>query len=368
MNLTTSDKDTILVVDDIPENVGVLYTVLNQHFKVLIAKSGKQALKTIEMVLVDLIVLDVMMPPGMSGFEVCKILKSQKETQDIPIIFMTALADTVNKLKGFELGAADYVTKPIQQDEILARINAHLKIRKLQLQLQAKNKQLQQQADELAKRNNIIIQEKQKSDKLLLNILPIRVANDLKETGKTEPEAFDNVTVFFSDIIDFTKISSQLETPVLISELNSIFTTFDNIIELHQCERIKTIGDAYLAVCGMPEKNSNHAENIINAAIDILEYLTKRNQNMTQEKWKVRIGIHTGKVIGGVVGIKKYIYDVFGDTINTASRMESNSEQMKINISDTTYRIVKDKFKVTPRVPLSVKGKGKMNMYFIDNS
>jgi len=221
---------------------------------------------------------------------------------------------------------------------------------------------------ELAKRNNIIIQEKQKSDKLLLNILPIRVANDLKETGKTEPEAFDNVTVFFSDIIDFTKISSQLETPVLISELNSIFTTFDNIIELHQCERIKTIGDAYLAVCGMPEKNSNHAENIINAAIDILEYLTKRNQNMTQEKWKVRIGIHTGKVIGGVVGIKKYIYDVFGDTINTASRMESNSEQMKINISDTTYRIVKDKFKVTPRVPLSVKGKGKMNMYFIDNS
>jgi len=124
MNLTTSDKDTILVVDDIPENVGVLYTVLNQHFKVLIAKSGKQALKTIEMVLVDLIVLDVMMPPGMSGFEVCKILKSQKETQDIPIIFI-----------GFELGAADYVTKPIQQDEILARINAHLKIRKLQLQL-----------------------------------------------------------------------------------------------------------------------------------------------------------------------------------------------------------------------------------------
>jgi len=369
MNLTTSDKSTILIVDDISENVSVLYHFLSgEGFKILVAKNGKQALQLLKLTYPDIILLDVMMPPGINGFEVCKILKSQKETQDIPIIFMTALTDTVDKVKGFELGAADYVTKPIQQEEILARINAHLKIRKLQRQLQVKNQQLQQQADELAKRNDIITREKQKSDKLLLNILPIRVANDLKETGKTKPETFDNVTVIFSDIINFTKISSQLETPVLINELNSIFTTFDNIIEQHQCERIKTIGDGYLAVCGMPEKNSNHAENIINAAIDILEYLTKRNQNMAITKWKVRIGIHTGKVIGGVVGVKKYIYDVFGDTINTASRMESYSESMKINISETTYRIVKDKFKVTPRTPLSVKGKGNMNMYFIDNS
>jgi class 3 adenylate cyclase len=365
--MTNSPKDTILIVDDIQENVSVLYRFLtDMGLKVLVAKNGKQALKIAGVAPIDLILLDVMMP-GMTGFEVCEVLKFQTKTQDIPVIFMTALTDTVDKVKGFEMGAADYVTKPIQQEEVLARVKSHLKICKLQRQLQAKNKQLQQQADELAKRNDIITKEKEKSDKLLLNILPVRVANDLKETGKTELEAFDNVTVFFSDIVGFTKISSQLERPVLINELNSIFTAFDNLIEQHQCERIKTIGDAYLAVCGMPERNPNHAENIINVAIDIIEYLTKRNQNIGSIQWKVRIGIHTGKVIGGVVGVKKYIYDVFGETINIASKIESHSEPMRINISETTYQIVKDKFKVIAGVPLSMKDKGNMNMYFIDN-
>lgn len=219
---------------------------------------------------------------------------------------------------------------------------------------------------ELEAAHNIITSEKAKSDKLLLNVLPVRVANDLKERGETEPESFDNVTVYFSDIVGFTNLSSQLEPRFLINELNDIFTTFDNIIVKNQCERIKTIGDAYLCVCGMPEKNIKHAENIINSSIEILHYLTERNRYSNID-WKIRIGIHTGKVVGGVVGIKKYIYDVFGDTINTASRMESNSEPMKINISQVTHEIVKDKFKFTERESIFVKGKGEMKMYFIDN-
>jgi adenylate cyclase len=361
-----SDQDTLLIVDDIPTNVSVLARFLKiAGFKVLVAQNGNRAIQNAEYAQPDLILMDIMMPE-MSGFDACRILKSQESTQKIPIIFMTALTDTVDKVKGFKLGAADYITKPIQREEVLARVKSHIKICKLQRQLQLQNQQCQQQADELAKRNDLIAQEKEKSDKLLLNILPVRVANDLKETGKTEPEVFDNVTVFFSDIVGFTKISSQLETPVLINELNSIFTTFDNIIEQHQCERIKTMGDAYLAVCGMPEINPNHAENIINSAIDIVDYLTERNKTVNIQ-WKVRIGIHTGKVIGGVVGVKKYIYDVFGDTVNTASRMESNSEPMKINISETTYQMVKNKYKAIAREALSVKGKGNMNMYFIDN-
>ncbi len=207
--------------------------------------------------------------------------------------------------------------------------------------------------------------EKAKSDKLLLNILPVRVANDLKETGKTEPESFENVTVYFSDVVGFTNMSSNLEPKVLIDELNDIFTAFDNILEDYQCERVKTIGDAYLCVCGMPDENPHHAENIVKSAIRIIQYLRERNKT-SEIDWRVRIGIHTGKVVGGVVGVKKYIYDVFGDTINTASRMESNSEPMKINISETTYQIVKDKFKVIPRGALSVKGKGEMQMYFVE--
>ncbi len=215
------------------------------------------------------------------------------------------------------------------------------------------------------KANESLSFEKAKSDKLLLNILPVRVVNDLKEKGKTEPESFKNVTVYFSDIVGFTHLSSQLEPKVLISELSNIFTVFDNIVEKNQCERIKTIGDAYFCVSGMPEENSHHAENIVQSAIEIIKYLRERNHT-SQFKWKIRIGIHTGKVVGGVVGVKKYIYDVFGDTINTASRMESNSEPMRINLSETTYQIIKDKFKVIERGSIPVKGKGEMKMYFID--
>ncbi len=219
---------------------------------------------------------------------------------------------------------------------------------------------------ELKEAHTIIRAEKEKSDKLLLNILPVRVANDLKEKGSTIPESFENVTVYFSDIVGFTNLSTKLEPEFLIDELNEIFTAFDNIIEKNQCERIKTIGDAYLCVCGMPEKNPNHAVNIVKSAIEIIQYLSERNQH-TNIEWKIRIGIHTGKVVGGVVGVKKYIYDVFGDTINTASRMESNSEPMRINISEVTYQLIKDNnFRFIKREPVSVKGKGMMKMYFIE--
>lgn len=216
----------------------------------------------------------------------------------------------------------------------------------------------------LSEAHRMIHLEKDKSDKLLLNILPVRVAADLKEKHKTEPESFEEVTVFFSDVVGFTKLSAQLDPSFLIGELNDIFTAFDNITESNHCERIKTIGDAYLCVCGMPESNPNHAVNMVTAAIEIIEYLRQRNQS-TKAQWEIRVGIHTGRVVGGVVGIKKYIYDVFGDTINTASRMESNSEAMKINISETTYQLVKDKFETIERGSLPVKGKGEMKMYFV---
>ncbi|OQY59262.1 MAG: hypothetical protein B6245_07675 [Desulfobacteraceae bacterium 4572_88] len=227
-----------------------------------------------------------------------------------------------------------------------------------------RNRIIRKAHEELKKANDIIKTEMDKSDKLLLNILPVRVATDLKESGKTEPESFKDVTVFFSDIVNFTRLASDLEPKMLIDELNDIFTAFDNIIEKNGCERVKTIGDAYLCVCGMPEKNPKHAENVMMAAIEIIQYLEKRNKG-AEKKWRIRVGIHTGKVVGGVVGVKKYIYDVFGDTINTASRMESNSEPMRINISEVTYHILKDKFHFIERDTLPVKGKGTMKMFFV---
>jgi class 3 adenylate cyclase len=152
---------------------------------------------------------------------------------------------------------------------------------------------------------------------------------------------------------------------VTIDELNDLFTAFDDIMNRHKCERIKTFGDGYMAVCGLPEKDENHALNIARAAVDICKYLENRMPSHNI-KWRVRIGINSGKVTGGIVGVRKYLYDIFGDTVNTASRMETNSEPMRINCSETTYAILKDKFKFTERGTAFVKGKGEMKMYFLE--
>ena len=224
---------------------------------------------------------------------------------------------------------------------------------------------------QLKKANRIIGIEKDKNEKLLLNTLPIKVVNDLKENGKSEPQKFRDVSVCFSDIVGFTRASTELAPKKLIDELNDIYTAFDEIMIKYDCERIKTIGDAYLAVCGMPQKNDKHAQMMLKASLEIIEYINRRNIT-AQLKWKMRIGIHSGTVVGGIVGVKKYIYDVFGDTINTASRMESNSQPMRVNISEETYQLVNDadfikrsNISFEEREPIYVKGKGNLKMYFV---
>ena len=210
-----------------------------------------------------------------------------------------------------------------------------------------------------------ILAEKEKSDKLLLNILPIKVARELKETGKVKAILYKDVTVLFSDIVDFTRISSNLSPEELIKDLNTLFTGFDEVMENHNCERIKTIGDGYLAVCGVPGGDSNHAENIANAAIDMMVFLEELNKK-SQRKWNLRIGIHSGEVVGGVVGIKKYTYDIFGDTLNTASRIEQSSLTNRINVSRKTFEIIEQKYDFEERNEIQIKGKGMMKMYFLN--
>ncbi|OAD18666.1 adenylate/guanylate cyclase [Candidatus Thiomargarita nelsonii] len=349
--MTTAQKSTLLLVDDSPTSLKVLYKYFNQFdYEIFAAKSGEKALEVLTQIKPDIILLDVMMP-GIDGFETCHRIKENEEMREIPIIFMTALSDTKNKVKGFELGAVDYLTKPLQKEEVLARVNTHLMIHN-------QHKKLASQKEELRELNA-------SKDRLLLNIFPSKIVEDLKKSGKTEPQNFEKVSVLFSDFVGFTEISSSLDPKVVIEELSDIFTHFDEIMDKNNCERIKTIGDAYLAVSGMPNPNQNHAKSVINAALEIIDYLNVRNQT-TEIKWQPRIGVHSGKVVGGIVGIKKYIYDVFGDTINTASRMESYSESMKINVSDATYQLVKDEFEFFERETLFVKGKGRMKMYFVN--
>jgi len=205
-----------------------------------------------------------------------------------------------------------------------------------------------------------------KNEELLENILPKKIIDELRDTGHTNPEHYSNVSILFTDIIGFTEISKVIPPDILISELNDIFTNFDKIIDKYNCVRIKTIGDAYMAVCGLPNSDQNSTKNIVMAAIECRKYLEERNKT-AEYKWKIRLGIHTGEVVAGIVGIKKYIYDVFGDAVNVASRMESNSEEMKIGISDDVYKLIKDDFHFTSRGAKEIKGKGMMNLFFVDD-
>jgi class 3 adenylate cyclase len=209
-----------------------------------------------------------------------------------------------------------------------------------------------------------LMAEQKKSDDLLHNILPVNVAKDLKETGKTIPKRHKNVTILFTDFKGFTELVASISEITLVNELNDIFGRFDEIIEETGVEKIETIGDAYLAACGLEEETTEHAINCITAAQKMLSFLEERNRSH-EIKWKMRVGIHSGPIVAGVVGKKKFRYDLFGDTINTASRMESSGEPSKINISDPTFQLVKNVINCEYRGKIHAKGKGELEMYFV---
>jgi adenylate cyclase len=217
------------------------------------------------------------------------------------------------------------------------------------------------------KDNKKIAEEKKKSDDLLLNILPFEIAEELKEKGKTSAKHYNEVSVIFTDFVNFTKMTEKIEIQDMLNELNVCFTAFDNIMEKYDMEKIKTIGDAYLAVSGVPLSNEYHAENAVKAGLEILNFIEDRKKS-NPNSFDIRIGIHSGPVIAGIVGIKKFSYDIWGDTVNTAARIEQNSEKGLLNISGTTYNLIKDSFSCEYRGKINTKGKGDLDMYFVKNN
>ncbi|MEG5159503.1 adenylate/guanylate cyclase domain-containing protein [Microcoleus sp. AT3-A2] len=206
--------------------------------------------------------------------------------------------------------------------------------------------------------------EQEKSDRLLLNVLPQPIADRLKQDQSIIADTFAEVTVLFADIVGFTQISSQISPPQLVSLLNDIFSTFDRLAEKHGLEKIKTIGDAYMVVGGLPMPRSDHAEAIAQMAIDMQQAITNFSHTHNQD-FSIRIGINTGPVVAGVIGIKKFIYDLWGDTVNTASRMESHGKPGCIQVTSAIYDILQDKYVFESRGAIEVKGKGQMNTYFL---
>lgn len=215
--------------------------------------------------------------------------------------------------------------------------------------------------------------EKKRSEKLLLNILPETVAQELKEKGKSEAQLIDQASVLFTDFKGFTAISEKLSPEQLVQDLHDCFSAFDLICEKYHIEKIKTIGDAYMAAGGLPIFNKDHAKNVVLAALEMAQFVEKNKESRRLENrphFEIRIGIHTGPLVAGIVGIKKFQYDIWGDTVNIASRMESSGAVGKVNISQRTYEIIKDNkmFKLEYRGKLEAKGKGAMDMWFVDRA
>ncbi len=219
------------------------------------------------------------------------------------------------------------------------------------------------------KQKKIITMEKHRSDELLLNILPAKVAEELKEKGSAEAQLIDEVTVLFTDFKGFTQLSEKLSPKQLVAEINECFSAFDHITLKYGIEKIKTIGDAYMAAGGLPTPNKTHAGDVVKAALEIQKFM--HEHRVKKEKagelfFEIRIGVHSGPVVAGIVGVKKFAYDIWGDTVNTASRMESSGEVGKVNISGSTYEMVKNEFNCIHRGKITAKGKGEVDMYFVE--
>jgi len=222
---------------------------------------------------------------------------------------------------------------------------------------------------ELAAKNAAIEQERRRADELLTNILPAETAAELKAHARVKPVRYESVTVMFTDFKDFTTIAESLPSEVLIAELDECFSLFDSIVQEFGLEKIKTIGDAYMCAGGLPTPNNTHPQDTVRAAIAMqqrLSALMAEKKAAGKPVFDMRIGIHTGPVVAGVVGRHKFAYDIWGDTVNTAARLEQGSEPGKINISETTFQAVKDLFPCTYRGRLSAKNKGEVAMYFVE--
>ena len=251
--------------------------------------------------------------------------------------------------------------KRTQKIVVIATISALVLILMLALGLLRRNRFIK-------RTNKIIEEEKNRSEKLLLNILPEQTAQELKEVGKVKAKRFDSVSVLFTDFKNFTNYAENLEPEFLVESVDFYFSKFDDIIEKHGLEKIKTVGDAYMCAGGIPFPTENHPKKILEAALEIIDFVSDKKNDKDSElvRFDIRIGVNSGPVVAGVVGKKKFVYDIWGDTVNIAARMEAGSEIGKINISESTYNLVKEDFDCSYRGEFEVKNKGLMRMYFVN--
>ncbi len=345
------DQATILVVDDNELNRDLLSRHLRrQGYTVVPAENGLQALERLQEQPFDLMLLDIMMPE-MNGYQVLEHLKADPELRHLPVIVISAVSDLDSVVRCIELGAEEYLMKPFNRVLLRARIGAALERKFLRDQEQAFLARIQE--------------EQERAEQLLLNILPRPIAARLKEGEHVIADRFEEATVLFADIVDFTTLWDRQSPDELVTMLNDLFTAFDRLTDARGLEKIKTIGDAYMVVGGVPLPRPDHAEAVALLALDILQEVERFNEERDGAPLQIRIGVSSGPVVAGVIGQNKFAYDLWGDAVNVAYRMEALGEPERIQVTETSYQLLRDRFLFEERGPLQVKGKGTVQTYWL---
>jgi adenylate cyclase len=351
---TRSEKlaSRILVVDDDAANRDVLSRRLERdEHRVTTAEDGTTALQMIRSGAFDLVLLDMMMP-GLSGFEVLSRLKSEG-TLDVPVIMISALDELDSTVRCIEAGAEDYLPKPFNPVLLRARINASLEKKRLRDRERAIAEELRA--------------EKERSEALLLNILPSTIVERLRRGERVIADHVAEATVLFSDLVDFTTLTARLPPERTLALLGALFADFDALAARLGLEKIKTIGDGYMVAGGLPEVRPDHAAAVAEMAIEMRQVAAKTAAKF-DETVQLRIGIHSGELFAGVIGTHKFVYDVWGDTVNTAKRIETYGAPGRIHVSAATREILGSAYHFEPRGALDLKGKGPIETFFLERS
>lgn len=357
----------ILLVDDSSAQRLLLMSMLKArgYSNILQADSAAKAFEILGMNQpepcsdVDLILMDLSMP-DVDGLEAIQHIKNLESLKDIPIIVITASAETGDLQASFDAGAMDYLTKPPNPAELTVRVRSALQLKQETDQRKEREASLRKVLAELDQRNQQLDVERAHSESLLLNILPQPIVARLKAGQTVIADGFSDATVLFADVVGFTSFSADMVPVELVTLLNELFELFDAAANKHGVEKIKTMGDAYIAVCGVPVPNPNHVEAVVEMALDVCEGLKEMGDYL-----QIRTGIHTGPVVAGVIGTKKFIYDLWGDTVNVASRMQSSCEPGTIHVTAGVYEPLRNRYEFAERGLTQVKGRGEMRTYLL---
>ncbi|HAB16567.1 MAG TPA: adenylate/guanylate cyclase domain-containing response regulator [Verrucomicrobiales bacterium] len=340
----------LLVADDDPANRDILTRCLERNgYTVSVVGNGLEALQRLRSETFDLALLDILMP-GLDGYQVLLKLKSDSVLCDIPVIIISGFDLGGGIARCIEAGADDYLTKPFNPVLLRARIAACLDKKRLLDQERALAIQVQE--------------EQARSEKLLLSILPAPVADRLKQGESSIVDALDEATVLFADLAGFTQLAATLSASETVRLLDDMFSGFDRLADLHGIEKIKTIGDAWMAASGVPRPRPDHVEAAAQLALEMLEFI-EGVASRTKHSIRLRIGLHTGPVVAGVIGRHRFSYDLWGDTVNTASRMESHGIPGKIQVTTAVADRLQGRYSFEPRGPIPIKGLGSLPTLFL---